>query len=199
MERDIRELKQGLRRRSRAFREGLPSERKAQLDAAILTRFISLREFVRADVIYTYVSKPIEVDTLGLIGAALKAGKRVAAPRCVPGTRQMVFFEIGSESDLEEGSFGVREPAPAHCRRAEADNRSLCVVPGFSFDSHGFRLGYGKGYYDRFLANFPGATVGLCYAGCVRWNLPHGRFDRSVNILVTERYIRRTSSDPAGR
>lgn len=199
MERDIRELKRGIRSRSREFREALSPERKALLDGKILSRVLALREYAGAGTVYTYVSKPIEVDTLGLIAAAWKAGKRVAVPRCVPGTRKMEFFEIASREDLAPGSFGVSEPVPERCRPAAADARSLCVVPGFSFDSRGFRLGYGKGYYDRFLADFPGVTVGLCYSGCNRWNLPHGFYDRHVDILVTERYIRRITGQSSGR
>ncbi len=199
MERNIRELKQELRSKSREFREGLSPERKSRLDGEILSRVLALREYACAGVVYTYVSKPIEVDTFGLIAAARKAGKRVAVPRCVPGTRRMEFFEIASADDLVPGSFGVPEPLPERCRPAAADARPLCVVPGFSFDSHGFRLGYGKGYYDRFLADFPGVTAGLCYSGCIRWNLPHGYYDRAVDILVTERYIRRITGQFSGR
>ena len=63
-------------------------------------------------------------------------------------------------------------------------------MPGLAFDPQGFRLGYGKGYYDRFLSGFQGKTVGICYLGCVQWNLPHGYYDRPVDILITERYVR---------
>jgi 5-formyltetrahydrofolate cyclo-ligase len=193
---NIREIKKGLRAKSRQFRERLEPQRKADMDAAIRNRFFSLREFGAADVILTYVSKEIEVDTLELIRAVLARGKRVAVPRCVPDTFLMEFYEIDALQELEKGMFGVLEPVPSRSRPLDAGESCLCVVPGLSFDSQGFRLGYGKGYYDRFLTNFQGPTVGLCYAGCVRWNLPHGFYDRPVDVLVTEKYIRRISGRP---
>lgn len=181
------------------FRRNLAPERKAAFDAQILKRILALPEFSCADLICTYVSKALEVDTSGLIAAALAAGKRVAVPRCIPGTREMVFREIASCSDLVPGDFGLLEPDPERCPAAELSGRTFCAVPGFSFDEEGFRLGYGKGYYDRFLSVFRGFSAGLCYSGCVRKSLPRGRFDRKVNAFVTERYIRRISGGRPGR
>jgi 5-formyltetrahydrofolate cyclo-ligase len=60
-----------------------------------------------------------------------------------------------------------------------------------SFDIRGYRLGYGKGYYDRFLSGYNGTKVGLCYSNCVKWKLPNGKYDETVDILVTERYFRK--------
>ncbi len=191
--RNIREVKNSLRLSSRAFREGMDAQGKAKADQAILHRLVSLREYGEAQWIYTYVSKTIEVDTLELIRRALAAGKHVAVPRCVPGTREMEFYEIRSLEELAPGAFGVLEPVPGRSRLMEEDTGGLCVVPGLSFDSQGYRLGYGKGYYDRFLSRFHGVTVGACYNGCVRRMLPHGYFDRPVDILVTECAIRNIS------
>ena len=68
-----------------------------------------------------------------------------------------------------------------------------CVFgSGLCFDAEGYRLGYGKGYYDRFLSAFRGVTVGICYTACTQWRLPHGRYDRQIQLLITEKYIRRT-------
>ena len=188
--RNIKELKNSLRLRSRSFRETMDPRRKERADQAIFRRLVSLREYLRAEWVFTYVSKPIEVDTFAFIRKALADGKRVAVPRCVPGTREMEFYEIRSERELQPGAFGVLEPEPEPSRLVGEGVRGLCVVPGFSFDSEGYRLGYGKGYYDRFLSRFRGCTVGACYQGCVCRLLPHGYFDRPVDVLATERYIR---------
>ena len=190
---NIRELKKNLRAKSRQFRERLDPGKKAEMDAAIRSRLFSLREYARAELLYTYVSKPIEVDTVRLIESVLAGKKRVAVPRCVPETLGMDFYEIPSLSSLEKGLFGVLEPPVSLGEPVSDAERSICIVPGLSFDSQGFRLGYGKGYYDRFLAGYHGITVGLCYSGCVRWNLPHGYYDRPVDILITEKYVRRIS------
>ena len=190
---NIREIKINLRARYRQFRERLGEDQKIALDSTIQSRLLALREYAAADTIFTYVSKPIEVDTIALIKAALANHKLVAVPRCVPNTYDMQFCYITSLDDLEKGSFGVLEPVASRCRPVTDFYRGFCIVPGLSFDAQGYRLGYGKGYYDRFLAEFSGDTIGICYSGCVQWNLPHGYYDRPVDILITEKYIRRVA------
>ncbi len=191
--RNIKELKKNLRAKFRQIRERMQAEQKSLLDSEIQSRLLSLKEYAKTDVIFTYVSKAIEVDTWGLIHAALSNRKKVAVPRCVAGTRMMEFYYIHGSEDLELGAFGVLEPDPLRCQKVESGTEGLCVVPGLAFDAQGYRLGYGKGYYDRFLSSFPGKTVGICYMNCVQWNLPHGYYDRPVDVLITEKYIRRIS------
>lgn len=192
------EEKKNFRLQSFRFRASLPAERKTWLDEAILARFLALREYREADVVYTYVSKAEEPDTLALTAAAFAAGKRIAVPRCVPGTIALSFYEISSLSELTPGSYGILEPDPGKSPPVRRGGRAVCVVPGLCFDPEGFRIGYGKGYYDRFLAAFPGSAVGLCYSECVRSKLPRGRYDRPVNVLVTEKSVCRTAADCPG-
>ena len=104
----------------------------------------------------------------------------------------MEFYEIFSLDELSPGTFGVDEPAADPARLLPQDPGGLCIVPALCYDDYGYRLGYGKGYYDRYLANYSGIRVGICYAACVRRSLFHGRYDRPVELLITERYIRRT-------
>ncbi len=191
---NIKEVKKNLRTRYRRFREQMNAEQKIGLDSTIQSRLLALPEYANSGIVFTYVSKSIEVDTIALIKAALANRKQVAVPRCVPDTYDMEFYYITSLDDLGKGSFGVLEPIPSQCGLVPADATGLCIVPGLSFDAQGFRLGYGKGYYDRFLASFKGVTVGICYAGCVQWNLPHGYYDKPVDLLITEKYIRRMAN-----
>lgn len=191
---NIKELKKSLRAQYRQARERMKPEQKRRCDSAVLNRILSLDEYTAADVLYTYVSKTSEVDTLALIDAALRSHKKVAVPLCFPETFRMEFYLISSFEDLAGGCYGVLEPIPEKCSPAEDTGGGICIVPGLSFDSQGFRLGYGKGFYDRFLSGFRGITVGLCYSGCVRWDLPHGYYDRPVDLLVTEKYLRRIST-----
>ncbi|MDD6174436.1 MAG: 5-formyltetrahydrofolate cyclo-ligase [Firmicutes bacterium] len=188
MLKDIRVEKERLRAQNRQLRERLSPEEKLQQDLRIAARLLSLPQYRSCDTLFVYVSKPpLEVDTSYLIQAGWAQGKFVAAPRCVPGTREMQFYLIERPQNLAPGSFGVREPVPERCPAAQATKRSLCVVPGISFDQAGYRLGYGKGYYDRFLAGFPGKTVGICYEENLLAVLPHGRFDRPVDWIITEK------------
>jgi 5-formyltetrahydrofolate cyclo-ligase len=186
-----------LRAQIRQYRERMDPELKARQDDAIFSRVLSLREYAKARVIFTYVSKQIEVDTTALICSALESGKKVAVPLCIPETIGMEFYEINSLDELVSGTYGVLEPDPSKSRLVKNQKNSICIVPGLSFDSQGYRLGYGKGYYDRFLSGYQGTTVGLCYAKCMKWELPHGYYDRPVDILVTEKYIRRISGKNA--
>lgn len=192
---DIRERKKDIRQQCVQFRENLSAKRKAELDGKIFTGILALREYLEADVVYTYVCKPAEPDTLALIAAALGDGKRVAVPRCLPEIAGMEFFEIASPGELEPGTYGVREPVPGKSRPVRKSGKAICVVPGLCFDLQGYRLGYGKGYYDRFLVEFSGFTIGPCYSDCVRRNLPRGFYDRPVDVLVTEKYVRRITGD----
>ncbi len=189
---DIRKLKMRLRAQFRSIREETePSVREAA-DIRIAETVRKLWQYRVCRQILVYVSTPVEVDTHRIIKQALADGKRVAVPRCVPDTREMEFYYIESMDELSPGSFGVLEPAADSARLVRDYAHSLCLIPAFAYDFAGYRLGYGKGYYDRFLAGFDGHMIGICYSSCVRRFLPHGRFDRAVQLLVTENYIRRT-------
>lgn len=188
---DLREVKSDLRSGFKNKRNEMPEHIKLNMDSEIQSRFLTLRQYAKCDTVFTYVSKDLEVDTYAIIRAAWANGKKVAVPRCIEDCK-MDFYYIESMEDLEEGAFGVKEPVESRCRKVSDLSRGLCIVPGLSFDAEGYRLGYGKGYYDRFLSKFGGETVGLCYSNCIKWKLPHGKYDRAVDVIVTDRYIRRT-------
>ena len=189
---DIRPIKTELRQKYRSLRQSMPQEIKEQKDVAIAAQVRRLWQYQRNNVLLIYVSTSIEVDTFRIIRQALEDGKRVAVPRCVPDTRNMDFYYIDSTDELSPGMFGVLEPDANPERLYKESEGGLCIVPAFSYDWRGYRLGYGKGYYDRFLSRFEGNMVGICYSECVQRSLPHGRFDRPVELLVTESYLRRT-------
>ena len=188
--RDIRQIKSLIREKSRAVRTQMPPDVKQAHDLGMREVLLGLKQYKQCKIMFVYVSKEIEVDTHILIQTALRDGKKVAVPRCVPDSRLMEFFYIQSMDELKPGAFGVLEPVPDKAKLVTAYEGALCVVPGLCFDAQGYRLGYGKGYYDRFMSSFEGFSVGMCYSGCVQWRLPHGQFDRSVDLLITERYIR---------
>ena len=190
--RDIRPLKAALRERFKTQRREMPPEKKKNMDDRIAARLLALRQYRTCDMLLTYVSTPIEVDTYAIIRQALADGKVVAVPRCIPNTRSMAFHRITAVDQLSPGTFGVMEPADDPQTLVTAFPNSLCIVPALCYDWRGYRLGYGKGYYDRFLAQYDGALIGICYSDGISRKLPHGRFDRTVDLLVTEKYLRRT-------
>lgn len=189
--RNIREIKIQLRSKIKKQRANMEPAKREKMDADIRKRLFSLWQYKSCRQLFVYVSKDIEVDTKQVILQALRDGKKVAAPRCITEGSLMDFFYISSLEDLEKGTFGVLEPNPALCEKVTDFSDGVCIVPGLSFDSEGYRLGYGKGYYDRFLNDFSGCKIGVCYSACVKWELPHGFYDRPVDLLVTERYFRK--------
>lgn len=170
----------------RRIRRGMAPGEKQKRDLAITQALLQSGEFRSSRAVFLFIGKAIEVDTTAILQACWERNFPTAAPRCVPGTREMEFFWIREPGDLQSGSFGIWEPDPSRCRRAFPDESTLCLVPGLAFDREGYRLGFGKGYYDRFLAHFPGRTVGLCYANCMAQALPRDPFDRRVDRVITD-------------
>lgn len=186
---DIRPIKKELRSSCKEMRRSMNQNVKNNYDKKIQNKLLNLFLVREADVVLTYVSTPIEVKTLDFIESLLKQGKTVAVPKCLNDKGVMDFFVIDTLDDLEDGFFGVLEPDPQKARKVETTEKSVCVVPAFLFDESGYRLGYGKGYYDRFLSKFEGKTVGICYDENIRSSLMHGKFDRPVGLIVTEKRI----------
>ena len=100
----------------------------------------------------------------------------------------MDFFLVEDENDLVEGMYGIKAPKK-RCAHLDATEKCLCVVPGLAFDCKGYRIGYGKGYYDRYLAAFPGVSVGLCFEELRRDSIPVKPHDIKVNYLITDKMI----------
>ncbi len=186
---DIRPLKNKIREKCKKLRTEMTAPQKERLDRKITAKLLNMWQYRDAEIVFTYVSTDIEVDTREIIKRALLDGKTVAVPKCVDGTRLMDFYVIKSFSDLESGAFGVLEPIPDKCEKITDFSKGLCIVPALAFDRAGYRLGYGKGYYDRFLSNFCGETLGLCYNACMQDELPHGKYDKRVDKIITQSNI----------
>ncbi|MDF2567683.1 MAG: 5-formyltetrahydrofolate cyclo-ligase [Oscillospiraceae bacterium] len=148
---DIRVVKNTLRAEFKQKRRQLPQHLKRQKDYSIFKLIVGLNEYKQCEILVCFVSTAIEVDTHKLIRHALDNGKAVAVPRCIDGTSLMQFYLINSLDDLEPGSFSVLEPIVDRCKKIDEFVHSVCIVPGLGFDMKGYRLGYGKGYYDTFL------------------------------------------------
>jgi len=189
--RDIRDRKKSLRTELKEKRMAMTQAEKEAFDAKIAEQLFSFGPYVSSKIVFVYVAKSIEAETRGIILHSLSAGKCVAVPKCAGGSEVMDFCFIEDINDLTPGAFGIMEPGEG-AKQVRDFSRGICIVPGLGFDDYGYRLGYGMGYYDRFLAGFGGVTVGLCYSNCVQAALPYGKFDRRVQYLITEKSRRRT-------
>lgn len=190
---NVKTLKNELRAKHKRYRVRCPENVKKQLDKKLAEKFLGLDEYTNCKTLFLFVSSEIEVDTSAIMQQAFADGKRVAVPKCKDKLGNMDFYYINSVSQLEKGYYGIYEPSKA-CERVEDFDTGLCIVPGLCFDMYGYRLGFGKGYYDRFLECFKGTTVGLCYSKCTEHELPKTMHDKPVDILITDKYINYTNN-----
>lgn len=193
----IKKEKDELREKYIAKRRAMDSALKAQRDAAICRAAAELVSFRYAQYVLLYAATDDEINISGIAEAAWRAGKTVAYPRCNKDTHTMKYHIVTSEDELSPDSYGIREPSPdlPVYDPAVASGSSLCFVPGLLYDRNGYRLGYGKGFYDRYLSSFSGCKIGVVYSDYIIPSVPRGRYDVALDILLTEsgvKTVRRT-------
>ena len=186
---DINAEKNRLRKSLKELRKSLDSAEKAIKDHKIAENLFSLKEFASAKCFLCYISEKTEVDTQNIISRLFELNKCVAAPRVRDSEGNMDFYEITSLSQTQRSAFGVREPMVDKCQKLVDFSDSVCIMPALTFDKNGYRLGYGKGCYDRFLSSYNGLKIGICYENFVFDKLPKDRFDIAADIVVTENEI----------
>ena len=169
-------------------RSAIPALRKDAADAAIRQRLEGLPLWKDATLLLSFVSYRDEIDTHTIISDALAQGKKVAVPLCDSASRSMTFRYIESLDELEPGIHGIPEPLPtAPIVKLSEMLGSICLVPGLVFDGAGYRIGYGGGFYDRFLAFYPGDKIGLAYTMHLSDNtLPVGAADVAADMSVRD-------------
>lgn len=171
-------MKKILRNKTIAAMKELPQAVKAEADSQLTQRFTQLSAFQEAQTLATYLSMGHEFSTASLIQAALQDGKRVCVPRTYPQGR-MEFVEYDPDI-LEKTRFGLLEPNEQG-KVVDKSEIDLIHVPGVVFQSEGYRIGYGAGYYDRYLADYSGKTVSTIYS------IQEGEFQPdSFDIAVQE-------------
>ncbi|MDO4743282.1 MAG: 5-formyltetrahydrofolate cyclo-ligase [bacterium] len=180
---DIRVYKTQLREKVKKSRSELDSGLKASMDSSIADNVRRLYQYKNCSTVLAYSSTKIEVGTKKIIENAWADGKKVALPRCIPGTFLMEFHYITGFDQLEKGTFSVLEPTE-DLPVVDDFKGCLMLIPGLMFDRFGYRLGYGKGYYDRYMSRFTGITVGICYSDDIMYRMYHGIYDRPVSNFV---------------
>lgn len=184
--------KKEIRARCRAIRCEMSTAQKSFADTAIAEKVLQLIEEKRPGRLLCYVSAyPTEVSTTAIIKRALEMQLAVAVPRCIPECSGMDFYLIESASQLISGYCNIPEPDPLVCIKTVPSDGDMCIVPGLSFDSSGFRVGFGGGYYDRMISSCRqrGADVlfvGLCYSSCISGSVPRDEYDQNVSYVITE-------------
>ena len=179
---DISQEKQLLRRELLAKRGAISPEAKRAWDDAICEALRAiLREYELVLAFYPIGSEP------NILPALQETSSTIALPKCSPKTSEMLFYQA-DWATLTPGAHQIPEPPDnPNLHITEADLRhAICLVPGLAFDRSGYRLGYGKGYYDRFLAQNAPATLGICCETMLTDCLPRGKHDAPVQQIMTE-------------
>jgi 5-formyltetrahydrofolate cyclo-ligase len=187
-------VKRDMRRAAIQRRDATPRHEIRRRSAAAGSLLFDLPEVARARLVMFFVSFGSEIDTLPMIGEALARGKRVAVPRVDPETRSLIPCEITDpDEDLAPGAYGIREPV-SRCPQVGIGEIDAVVVPAVIWGEGGHRVGYGGGYYDRFLSRLGDARrIGLGMETQVVPRVPHGPHDLAVDVLVTDAAVRRPS------
>jgi 5-formyltetrahydrofolate cyclo-ligase len=181
---DVKKEKSEFRKEMLSRRTALTTKERAEANRRIFQSFSSLAEYDNAATIFSYVSVADEPDTTALIEDAWKRGKRVCVPRCAS-MGIMHAYGIRSMNDLQKGKYGIPEPQKG-CPPVLASEIDLIIVPCVCCSVEGFRLGYGGGFYDRWLENRSAPAVLLCFEKMLVPTVPLESHDQRVNILVSD-------------
>lgn len=180
--------KRYLRAEVLSLRDGVDAAVWSAADARIRANLQELPIYQEAQTVFCYISTGSEVDTLWLVEEMLASGKTVCAPRCVE-NGIMYAHVMTSLDSLEEGVLGILHPA-ADSPVINPEDIELAIVPCLSCDRRGYRLGYGGGYYDRYLATAPQAVKAvLCREGLLVATLPSEPHDVLSDLIVTDKEV----------
>ena len=180
-----KEEKIRLRTVMRAEEKKLGAKYKAESSAAICRHVLAMPEYRDAETVFCFVGRQHEIDTTPLLRQILADGKRLCVPLCVE-KGIMELRQISAIEDLIPGSYGIQEP-PADALTVSVDDVDLSIIPCLTCDHGGRRLGFGGGYYDRFLGVYRSAAVLVCRERLIREELPVEPHDMPVPWVITER------------
>ena len=178
-------LKKELRQKYRALRDSFGEEFIKNASKNACENLQKCTEFQSADIILLYYPIKNEISPLGIFELCLKMGKKIAFPVCQTETSDLVFRKVTSLHDLAPSDFGISEPS-SDCEMITPTENTLCLVPALIFSKKGHRLGYGKGFYDRFLQNFKGKSAGFSYDALLLDAIPYEIHDIPLDLIITE-------------
>lgn len=179
-------MKSEKRKQLKSLRNSLVN--RENLSENIADIFLESELYKKAETLLLYYPAGSEVSTEKIFRQAMSDSKRTAFPVCIDTDGYMEFFYVNSENDLVEDMYGIKAPE-RKCEKFVGADNVLCLVPGLSFDKRGYRIGYGKGYYDRFLEGFSGISVGLCFEAMLEELLPTEVYDKKADYLITDKKI----------
>ena len=173
--------KEILRKKYLEIRKNINELDREKYNNSIFTKVVNLEEYKQSKLVLIYLSLKEEVDTFRIIKHSLEIGKKVAVPRCVGNSIELYYIE--SLEELEKGKFNILEPKAN--KKVKDFMSSICIIPGVVFDKENNRVGYGKGFYDRFLKNYCGIKIGLAYRECICDKIDNEINDVKIDKIIT--------------
>ena len=167
-------------------RRNISPTQKEKADELLFSKTVMSEEFLKADIVLCYYPIKNEVNVLRIAYRALECGKRIAFPVCNTKSHTLSFYFVDSIEEMKMGAYSIPEPS-CDSESVENSDKCICMVPGLVFDRKGHRIGYGKGFYDRFLLDFKGFSVGLCYDDFLLDSIPKDENDVPVDILISDK------------
>lgn len=182
-----RSTKKEIREKVKKYRKEAAAEEIHTNSEAICRQFLQLPEYKEAKAVFAYMDCKNEVETKKVIEQCWKDGKIIAVPKVFG--EHMKYYAISSYEDLEDGYFGIREPKHETLQEIVCED-GLMILPGVAFDENRHRVGYGGGFYDRYLEAHPGMkTIAFAFEFQLFEKVPFEEFDRQPGKIITEKRI----------
>lgn len=179
--------KEKLRKSTISFLKELSIDQRSDIEKLLQHHLLSSEIWKNSKMIGITMSQDFEWDTKPIIEAAWNESKSICVPKCYPKQNKLKFYEIESFVQLEKNFYDLLEPNPNQTRYIKQNLIDLLIVPGLLFDKRGFRIGFGGGYYDRFLVNYNNTTVSLASSKQLVKKIPSEKFDIPVQHIITEK------------
>jgi len=189
---DLKAKKSEIRKTTRAKRDALSKKERSEKSAAIMKQLFDFANFLESRIVLFYMSNNSEVDTEPMVRKALEIEKIVALPLIDPEKQEIVPFKVDNlERDVRPRYRKIREPIPQRCKQIPVQHINLAIIPGIAFDVRGGRIGYGTGFYDRFIPQLDITTrkVALSFECQIVPQIPMEPHDRYTDIIITEKRI----------
>ena len=171
--------KEFLRKKYKEKRDNIKN--KVTKDNLIYQKVINNKDILSSKTLLIYISINSEVDTTKIINYFLNT-KNIAVPKIID--NDMFFCYVTNLNELTPGKYNIPEPTNENIV-TDFDN-AICIVPGICYDKENYRIGYGKGYYDRFLSKNKIKTIGLCYKECIVKKIDNDKYDYKIDEVITE-------------
>lgn len=171
--------KEFLRKKYKEKRDNIKN--KVTKDNLIYQKVINNKDILSSKTLLIYISINSEVDTIKIINYFLNT-KNIAVPKIID--NNMYFCYVTNLNELTSGKYNIPEPTNENIV-TDFDN-AICIVPGICYDKENYRIGYGKGYYDRFLSKNKIKTIGLCYKECMIEKIDNDKYDYKIDEVITD-------------